>query len=36
MTRNDLEKFHYDLDEKLIIVTNILNDSVWEVNLSKN
>ena len=36
MTRSNLEKFHHDLNEKLIIVTNVINDSVWEVNLSKN
>ena len=36
MTRINLEKFYHDLNEKLITATNTLEDSAWEVNLSKN
>ena len=36
MTRINLEIFYHDLNEKLITTTNILEDSAWEVNPSKN
>lgn len=36
MTRINLEKFYHDLNEKLFIGTNTLEDSAWDVNLSEN
>ena len=36
MTRISLEKYYHDLNKKLITTTNTLEDSAWEVNLSKN
>lgn len=28
--KNQLEKFYHDLNEKLLTVTNTVEDSVWE------
>ena len=36
MTRISLGKFYHDLNKKLFTATNILEDSAWEFNLSKN
>ena len=36
MTRINLDKFYHNLNEKLITATNALEDSAWEINLSKN
>ena len=34
MTRLDLQKFYYDLNENVINASKTLIDSAWEVNLN--